>query len=302
MSEVAIAIPTYNNEQWVRSLQLLPGFSYIASDNASSDQTADCLVERGVQVFRQAENLGRIPNWQATVDRFLGSDATWLKWQFAGDTLYSEGMQEATLALEKYPEVGLVVCLYDFLQPNGQRVASHHFLPDSFMDGPRLLSSEEALGAVVEYGNWFGPPLGQFIHRRALEGHSGFEEQWPWAADMAFSCEIAKKFPVLFLPIKVGAFAIEDRKYFKQHVKSINAEWETLQVKQRALTYLKKNEPLALAALENRFRIKMSQSLLEEGSSEEREALYHLIKRKQLFELIMYKIRRMFLRLFKKGH
>ena len=210
---IYIYIPIYNNAVWCENFSPLPGFCYVASDNASIDGSGDILRSKGVEVIKQPTNLGRIGNWKFCVAHFINSDATWMKWLFAGDELLPDIYKKLERAINANPQARLIVGEYEIVEKG---LNSHW----KMFSETRLILPEEAMYLAAERGNWFGSPIGHCIHREAFI--NGFDfGNLEWIADMQFCVGIAVNYPVLYLTEILGKFHMAERKYYMAHIQSV---------------------------------------------------------------------------------
>ncbi len=227
---VAVYIPVYNNVAWCRRLELLPGLRYVASDNGSTDGSAQALADRGVEVIVQERNLGRVGNWAFCVRHFAGSDAAWLKWLFAGDVLDRGFPEAAARAAQAYPDAGLVIG--DNIHVDGTIRA--HYRP---LERPAVLEPREALEKLAAEGNWFYSPINQMVRREAVA--AGFDfGPFDWAADVFFCMNLASRMPVAYCGEIFGEFHAAERRHFATQRESLRALLETSLVREMAAARL----------------------------------------------------------------
>src|SRR6188768_4120210 len=108
MADIVVYIPVRNSVEWCRSVTLPAGLDYVASDNGSTDGSAEALRERGIQVIEQPRDLGRIGNWEFCVRHFLDSGKPWMKWLFTGDVLAPDFAASADRAVQAYPQARII--------------------------------------------------------------------------------------------------------------------------------------------------------------------------------------------------
>jgi glycosyltransferase involved in cell wall biosynthesis len=221
--KIAVVIPCYNSQDTIKStLESVANFPVILIDNNSDDKTVEIASRshRNLSVSRHTKHVSRTENWARAIEIFLKSDYEWMKWLFTGDILGPEAasiLQEATTA---YPESKLIVC--NMVEVDGKQRRNWH---PAGLTGTKLFYPKDALGHAAQYGNWFGPPLVQCIHRDALKELPSFG-YLPWVADMEMALTIAKRFPVLYFAKTIGEFHFAHRKYFHKYRKSPKAIFE----------------------------------------------------------------------------
>jgi hypothetical protein len=229
MSQVAVYIPVRNNVVWCEEVPLTKGLKWFASDNASTDGSGEALQKRGVEVRFQKSDLGRIGNWAACVQHFLDSEATWMKWLFAGDTLADDFAAVAERAIADCPEARMIVG--DYVHDGPTIRSTVRLMPST-----RLFTPIESL-RMAAAGNWFHAPINQMFHRDALVG--GFDYgPFVWGADFYFCVNVASKVPVLYWPESFGTFHETSRAHFLRTGESIQALLEVSWVRQIAASRL----------------------------------------------------------------
>jgi hypothetical protein len=216
---LAVFIPAYNCASWAATVPLPEGFQYFAVDNASTDATADVLTARGVQVFRNDRNLGRIGNWERCLELFCKTtDASWMQWLFAGDVLHHNAASTLQQAIAAAPTARLIICQYDEVDGDTRR-------RNALFPTHRLFQPAESLATAARLGNWFGSPIGHCFHRdaAAVALPAG---AWPWVADMMLCLNAARRFPVAYHAASIGNFCIGNRNYYKDFANSLDAVYE----------------------------------------------------------------------------
>lgn len=216
---LAVFIPAYNCANWAATVPLPEGFHYYAVDNASTDDTAAVLTGRGVTVFRNTENLGRIGNWERCLTLFLEqTDALWMQWLFAGDALHTDAAATLHQAIAAEPTARLIICQYDEVDGNTRR-------RNALFPAHRLFLPEESLRTAASLGNWFGSPIGHCFHREAAAAALP-AGTLPWVADMMLCLRAARRFPVAYRAASIGDFCIANRNYFKEFGSSLESVYE----------------------------------------------------------------------------
>lgn len=200
MSKIAVYAPAYQSE--IRLSNELEFESIVVADNGGSTVQA----EPNLLHVRHEENLGRLGNWEYCVNHFIESDATWLKWLFAGDRLLPGARARLERAMQEHPEARMIIGEYYIVLGNQRSLWK--MLPET-----RLLQPKEAVWLSVQRGNCFGSPVGHCVHREAVQ--EGFDfGRLPWVADWQFCLNIAAQYPVLYLAEPLGEFHVSARQYY----------------------------------------------------------------------------------------
>lgn len=237
-SDVAVYMPVRNAASWAATVSLPRGVHLIAADSGSTDDTVGILRQRGVRVLDPVTQRGRVENWNFCLSHFAKSDATWMRWLFAGDSL-DEGSFTASLsAARQHPDVRMMVGGYhNCLGEN----ACDKVLP---VQEATRLTAEAALRRSVLDGNWFGPPLTLWLHRELVASGAYDLGRHEWAADFFAATSAAATGGCLVLPIVQGTFNAIERAFFQKHRNSPQARLESLAVRMEALLRLKANSAI----------------------------------------------------------
>ncbi|MGJ3242701.1 MAG: hypothetical protein ACFE0O_07100 [Opitutales bacterium] len=299
---VSLLVPVRNAATWAQSVVLPEQVPVLVSDSGSDDGTPDTLRNRGARVTVQPDEPGRVDNWLRALDLFRAEAEAgpWAKWLFAGDELDAAYLTAFQAEVARHPEARLVVSPYDFEEPDGRRVRSHGFLNRvPGFDQPRLVEPLEACRLTARHGNWFGPPLSQAIHRQALDPPPE-PGDLPWVADMAIALAVARRHPVLWLPVSAGSFRTAERRHFHQHRDSPESILQTAILRYRAVEAaqavgLGDRETASLRAEVDRHIIgELLQNGLDRQDARMDEALFSRFNRAALGRLLRYKGGRLF--------
>jgi hypothetical protein len=213
---IAVFIPIYNNAAWCRDVVLPEGFTYYAVDNASTDDSAAILEQKGVTVFRNPHNIGRVGNWQRCIEIFLDkTTCDWFKWLFAGDSLYANAAPDLNALATDFPAAKMLIAAYHHREHEKNITVSPFAVR-------RSVDAREALRLVATTGNWFGSPIGHAFHRGVIAKGLPFSAL-PWVADMLFCLEIATHTETACLPTPIGCFNTAARQYYTAQNGSISA-------------------------------------------------------------------------------
>lgn len=200
MSKISLYVPAFQSE--IRLTNELEFEQIVVADNGGSD----VREEPNLLHVRHPENLGRLGNWEYCVQHFIESDATWLKWLFAGDRLLPGARARLERAMQAHPEARLIIGEYYIVHGN-QRI-HWRMVPET-----RMIQPQDAMWLSAERGNWFGSPVGYCVHKEAVQ--DGFDfGGLPWVADWQFCLNIAAEHPVLYLAEPLGEFHVSARQYY----------------------------------------------------------------------------------------
>ncbi|NJK35067.1 MAG: glycosyltransferase family 2 protein [Oscillatoriales cyanobacterium SM2_2_1] len=227
---ITVYIPLHNAAAWCQSLELWPGFRYVASDNGSEDGSGDILRQKGVEVITQPTNLGRIGNWDFCLQHFAASDALWMKWLFTGDRLLPHAATALERAITQYPNVRLIFGAYTAV------TASTRYTNYAFPE-TRLLSPVDYLTETVRRGNIFGAPVSHCYHREAVTGGYTLGSR-PWVADMQLCLSMGVRHPVLYLKEVLGEFHHGQRLYRSQFINSVSTAVDDYLLRQETTSQL----------------------------------------------------------------
>src|SRR3954468_6272559 len=146
--------PVLNAAEWARTWKPEAGFRHLVIDNASDDDTASILAERGADVVVNEHRVSRVDNWRRAAQVFLEiGEAEWMKWVFAGDRLLPGAAAILDGAIAAHPGIRVITAEYEWKHPEG---AVTKFPP---VKETKLVSSAEAMYRFALQGNWMGGPM-----------------------------------------------------------------------------------------------------------------------------------------------
>lgn len=221
-----ILIPTYNSAGFLDATlasavnQTLPS-SVIVVDNCSTDQTAEVVARfPTVELVRNAQNLGRIGNWNRCVELAIERAPRFFKILFAGDMLRPEAMERYNAIFAAHPELAMITSAYQIVS-NGQVVETVAHLSRTERIDPER---SQELGLSI--GNWFASPSIQAFNTQRV-GQVRFSEAFPWAADWKFCLDLTAKQPSYYLVETLAEFHMEFRKFYGAEATKLRstAEW-----------------------------------------------------------------------------
>jgi hypothetical protein len=228
--------PVLNQAAWAWTFQPEPGFRHIVVDNASDDDTAKILADRGCDVFVNDRRLSRVENWRRCVEVFREhSDDAWMKWIFAGDHLAPGAAAVLDRAVAAFPSAKLIAGTYDWKRADGT------VMPFQGLAESKLVHPGESLQRFALLGNWVGGPAAVAVHRDVL-GEMEFGTQ-PWVADWQASLEIARRHPIAYVTEKVGFFDASRGRHHTAHEAEPYTVVQDVSMRYQALMHLKELAP-----------------------------------------------------------
>lgn len=236
--------PVLNQAAWARTWQPEPGFRHLVVDNASDDDTAQILADRGADVVVNEQRVSRVENWRRALQVFLEiGDAEWMKWVFAGDSLLPGAAGVLDDAIAAHRDVRVICAEYWCKHPDGGRTT---FQP---LKETKLVNTVEALYRFAVQGNWMGGPIGLALHRDVVAevdfgGHA-------WVADWQASMSLAMAHPVLHVNKPIGMFDASRGRYHSAREMDVSTIVQDSAMRYQALEHLRERAPnLPLADVE----------------------------------------------------
>jgi hypothetical protein len=225
--------PVLNQEAWARTWQPEAGFRHIVVDNASDDDTARILADRGADVVVNERRLTRVENWRRALEVFLeiGGDAEWVKWVFAGDSLLPGAATVLDRAIGDHPGARVIAAQYQWRHPDG---GVTRFAP---VAGTQMVNTADALYRFVLQGNWMGGPIAIALHRDVV-GEVDFGHH-PWVADWQASMSLAINHPILHVAELIGVFDTGRGRYHSAHEKDVSTIVQDVAMRYQALGRLR---------------------------------------------------------------
>jgi hypothetical protein len=229
LARYVVVTPVLNQVEWARGFEPEPGFRHLIVDNASDDGTADVLAERGADVVRESERLGRVDNWRRAARRFLEhTDAEWMKWLFAGDWLAPGAAGVIDRVLAGAPGVKLVAFEYEWRRPDML------VMPYRSLETTRVVEPVESAERFAMQGNWLGGPVALLLHREVVAGLEFGHH--PFVADWQASMEIALRGPVLYAAEgPIGTFDQSRVRYHNEHAQDLYTVVQDVAMRYQAL-------------------------------------------------------------------
>jgi glycosyltransferase involved in cell wall biosynthesis len=234
MTKLTIYIPVYNQACWCRNFEIYPGVNYIASDNCSTDSSAQILQERGISVIKQEQNLGRLGNWLFCLEHFKNYGEGWMKLLFSGDELSSNCLNEISIYEKLYPAANLLLfnCL---VRKDGREV-----IWGAANLSAEVLSSHEILTRIALNGNCIGALTGMVIGKQLMANMKP-KTTLEWAGDLLLAIDLVEHASIVVIPSVVATFNAEGRLHFQKLRDSFLAILEESYAQEVAIRKLSKN-------------------------------------------------------------
>jgi len=217
--KIFIAIPVKNGVDVIsRTLnsiyrQTMPAkhITTMVVDNCSDDGLESFLKEKfpWVRYYRNAKDLGRIPNWNRCLNIFRTTTKyDLMKFVFAGDSLMPDCLEKQAACIT--PQVQYITCAHAI--GDGKGVVDKEIHP--FSEDRRMLLKTDSIMHSLLHGNWFaGCVANPLFSRRALGNHC-FPENMQWAGDWMFWANLANKNPITYLNSVLTYFNTDARKHY----------------------------------------------------------------------------------------
>jgi hypothetical protein len=228
--------PVLNQEAWARTWQPEPGFRHLVIDNASDDDTARILADRGADVVVNETRVSRVDNWRRALQVFMEiGDAEWMKWLFAGDRLLPGAADVLDRAIATHPDARVITADYQLKHQDGG-VGKFASVAET-----KMIAPVESLYRFVLQGNWMGGPIAIAMHRDVI-GELEFGDH-PWVADWQASLSLARTHPVLHVAETIGLFDGARGRYHTAHEKDVSTVVQDAAMRYQALGLLRDMAP-----------------------------------------------------------
>lgn len=124
-SQTLITIPVFNGMEYIARtldscLSLSVKSKVLVVDNCSTDGTVEIVKKyqcdnSQITLIENSSNLGRVGNWNRCLELFEQSEAEYLKFVFAGDTLLPECIEKVESVFRQEPGLAIVAWPYNFI-------------------------------------------------------------------------------------------------------------------------------------------------------------------------------------------
>ena len=168
--KVSVAIATYNRAEMLDEclqsvlLQTARPCEVVVTDDASTDRTASVLAKYNqVHSYRQPNNTGGVPNWNAAMEQTSGD---FIAWCSDDDRFLPNHLQASTEYLTHNPHVGLVHSGFvDCLEGSSVKLVPRPLRADA----PVLLDRSNWFPYFRRYYNWPFHPSTLVMRREVWE-------------------------------------------------------------------------------------------------------------------------------------
>lgn len=199
---ITAVLPACNNGKTIQATlesvlsQTQPPEDIVVVDDASTDDTCDCVRKFGDQVRLVERNRN---SGSADIPRYQGVEAATTEWVAlldADDLWLPTKMEKMTQAIERYPEIPLWHHAVRVIDANGHctRIRHEGTIPATGNIGPALLERCFICtsSVIVRRDLW--------LKARALESLKGYGTEWD------FFLSIAREHPVGFVDDVLGCY------------------------------------------------------------------------------------------------
>lgn len=200
MTKISICLPVYNGAEHMEealssiAAQSTRDFVVLASDNASSDRTAEILARWSrclpIEIVTHPQTIPMFANFNSLLDRVQTDHFMML----CHDDYFCspDALTKALDAMQAHPEVSAVYCDLAYVSEHGRRLAYRRFSRSGMMEA-------DALGrqCLRTARSMFGIPL---LVRRRASCKSRYDQQFRYMADVDLSWTISKQAPAWHIP------------------------------------------------------------------------------------------------------
>jgi glycosyltransferase involved in cell wall biosynthesis len=221
--QISVCVPTYNGEKFLRECldgieaQTFGDFEVLVVDDVSSDGTLDIINEyarrdRRFRVFRNAQNLGLVGNWNRCLELAEGE---WIKFVFQDDTIERRCLEK--LIARSHSTIALTACsrsfIYENLDPESQAsleaFLEKHSLAALFPEGGYVSAARFCRAALERPAvNFIGEPTAVMFHRSARERFGVFNADFVQLCDFEYWARIACHEGLNIVPEVLAGFRI----------------------------------------------------------------------------------------------
>jgi glycosyltransferase involved in cell wall biosynthesis len=185
-------------------------FHLIIVDNCSTDDTfARCAAfahrRPHVTLYQNAENVGRIPNWNRCLDLAAGE---FVKFVMVNDLFAPACIEHLARGMDACPGASMAASSVSIADAQG-RVSVV-----SIFDQPTVVPGRAALEWGLTRGNIAHGPSGQMLRRSVLEEHGvRFDESFSWAADYELTMRLFLHGDLVYLPDRLHVLDLSRQRF-----------------------------------------------------------------------------------------
>lgn len=221
---IAVVIPNYNGEEYLRKLKKPDGIDVVVMDNASTDDSVRVCKKKGFIVVTNELHVDRTANWVRCLEFFRTSNYAWMKWLFVGDELCQDVADIMNDAINRHPDAATIVFNYDIKENNSLSKWKK-------TDIEKKYEISDVAKELVKGDNVFGSPIAVMISKKVTDNIDFFDlHGFTWAADVLLGYQYAKAGTVWKVNETIGTFDVSNRKHYVELSNSVFATLEELEL------------------------------------------------------------------------
>jgi glycosyltransferase involved in cell wall biosynthesis len=250
---VSVCIPAYNSAVYIKKTmesvlsQNYQNIELVVVDDCSRDNTLEIVEsvrDPRIRIVRNETNLGMTGNWNKCLAEARGD---YIKLICADDILYRDSIEKELRALQKHPEVTLVMSDTALIDENEKRTGCFKRYPKS-----GLLEGKKVAKRALIFKSFFGAPCNTLFPRSSYERAGGFDPEFPYILDFDMWLRMACLGKIYVIHEELNGFRVRND---SNTGNLINGDRKTYNLEHKKL--LKKHNRLGAVHL-NRFELMIS--------------------------------------------
>lgn len=245
---VSICIPVYNGAKWLRdclesACAVSVAGEIIVCDDGSTDDSiaiAESFAKNDgrVRVYRNAENLGLVGNWNHCLEL---AKLEWIKFLFQDDRLQAGSVERMLQAAR--PEVFLIAAKRNFVFGANSSSESKEYYTK------KVLTLDNTASGVTEFTgtliaslaathiarNFIGEPSTVMFRRSVIDRIGKFDPVFKQICDLEYWLRIAQTYGLTYVPDAVIDFNVHDDSVSAQNAVQGKAEFDAIRLVDRML-------------------------------------------------------------------
>lgn len=207
---VTIAIPTYNNAEYLRTAigaalrQTYENIEVIVVDDRSTDgslEIARSYSDSRLRIVENERNLGLVGNHNKVLEEARG---TYLKVLHADDVIVPEAVAEQVAALEEQPTAVLATSKRAIIDDRGKRLLGRGApWPKGVRRGAEVLAEIARSGR-----NLLGEPSAALFRVDAARRAGGYNAEWTYCFDVEFASRMLLQGDLYFDNRELASFRV----------------------------------------------------------------------------------------------
>lgn len=202
-SKISVCMPVYNNQDYVEQAissvlnQTYQDYELVIVNDASTDNVEDIILSFNnykLKYYKNKVNLGQYPTINKAIQH---STRKYINILCQDDWFQPNLLEKFTGILDKYPQVGLVLCATRWVDPNGELIT----IAKTFSIGT-IIPGERAFYHFLTKGN-FGAALSSLmIRRKCFEKLGLFKNLYkssPWGNNWEMNMRVSAFYDVAYL-------------------------------------------------------------------------------------------------------